>query len=121
MCRSPSASFGCRLHRSKMHLHFSHLPVVFGVLASVSGQEQLLMVFGGRSISNYLNNVTLLSLDGGPLIPECLKNLGPPPKRLYSACQATLGEGKLADEIRPVLTECKFFFLGLHQGGGIVP
>ena len=97
MCRSPS--FGCRLHRSKMHLHFSHLPVVFGVLASVSGQEQLLMVFGGRSISNYLNNVTLLSLDGGPVVPECLKNLGPPPKRLYSACQATLGEGKLTDEI----------------------
>ena len=73
--------------------------VLFGILALVSGQNQLLMVFGGRGCEvlqdcPYPNNVTLISLDGGPPVPDCLRNLGPPPKRLYSACQATLGEGK---------------------------
>ena len=85
-----------------MSLLFLGSPVVlFGILAFVSGQEQqLLMVFGGRGCEAiqgcpYANNVTLISLDGGPSVPDCLNNLGPPPKRLYSACQATLGEGKL--------------------------
>ena len=68
------------------------------------------MVFGGRSISNYRNNVTLLSLDGGPPVPECLKNLGPPPKRLYSACQATLGEGKLKKDKIGLSTFSRYFF-----------
>ena len=78
-----------------------HSLVACGILASALAQEQqLLMVFGGRGCEvlqgcDYLNNVTLLSLDGGPSVPECLKDLGPAPKRLYSACQATLGDGML--------------------------
>ena len=78
-----------------------HSLVACGILASALAQEQqLLMVFGGRGCEvlqgcDYLNNVTLLSLDGGPPVPECLEDLGPAPKRLYSACQATLGDGML--------------------------
>ena len=81
---------------------FLRFQALFGIFCLlVSGQEQqLLMVFGGRGCEviqdcPYPDNVTLLSLDGGPPVPDCLKNLGPPPKRLYSACQATLGDGKL--------------------------
>ena len=77
--------------------------VAFGTLASVSGQEQLLMVFGGRGCEviqdcDYPSNVTLISLDGGPPVPHCLQNLGPHPKRLYGACQAALGDGKMRME-----------------------
>ena len=39
-------------------------------------------------------NVTLLSLDGGPPVPECLQNLNLHPKGLWASCQAALGEGK---------------------------
>ena len=81
-----------RLRVTKMHL--SHLLVELCILALASGQEQLLMVFGGLNVYDPLRNVTLLSLDGGPPVPECLQNLSPAPKLLYSACQAALGEGK---------------------------
>ena len=76
-------------------MHLSHLLVALCILALVSGQEQLLMVFGGLNVYDPLRNVTLLSLDGGPPVPECLQNLSPAPKLLYSACQAALGPNKL--------------------------
>jgi len=66
-----------------------------GFVAIASGQEQLLMVTGGDPFWPDSKNVTLLSLDGGPPVPECLQNLNPHPRRLYDSCSATLGEGKI--------------------------
>ena len=72
---------------------------ILAFIALASGQEQLLMIFGGEpgGLEGLRNgkNVTLLSLDGGPPVPECLQNLNPHPRRLYNSCQGTLGEGKL--------------------------
>ena len=70
------------------------LAILLGCLAaSTSGQQsQLLMVFGGY---DYSANVSLLSLDGGPPVPECLQNLNPLPVGLSLSCAATLGSGKL--------------------------
>ena len=74
----------------------SHLIILLtlGLFGLTLGQEQLLMVFGGDPCFNS-NNVTLLSLDGGPLVPECLQDISPHPRRLNMACMASLGEGKL--------------------------
>ena len=66
-----------------------------GFVAIASGLEQLLMVTGGDPFWPDSKNVTLLSLDGGPPVPECLQNLNPHPRGLYDSCSATLGEGKL--------------------------
>ena len=73
--------------------HFIFL-LILSFFGPTLGQEQLLMVFGGLNVYDPLRNVTLISLDGGPPVPECLQNLSPAPKLLYSACQAALGEGK---------------------------
>ena len=75
------------------------LVTILAFIALASGQEQLLMIFGGEpgGLEGFRNgkNVTLLSLDGGPPVPECLQNLNLHPRRLYNSCQATLGEGRL--------------------------
>ena len=57
-------------------------------------KAQLLMVFGGEP---YSNNVTLLSLDGDPPVPDCLQNLNPHPKQLSGSCSATLRNSKLCN------------------------
>ena len=68
--------------------------LLLGLLAMAFGQEQLLMVFGGDYNPN-AKDVTLLSLDGGPQVPECLKDLNAHPKSLSGSCPATLGAGKI--------------------------
>ena len=66
-----------------------------GCLDSSNGTEetvsQFLMVFGGEP---YSNNVTLVSLDGAPPVPDCLQNLSPHPKQLIGSCSAALGSSK---------------------------
>ena len=76
---------------SSLLFHFLSILVV---IALASGQEQLLMVFGGLPYIPQNKNVTLLSLDGGPKVPECLQNLNQHQRGLWDTCQATLGDGK---------------------------
>ena len=80
-----------------------------GCLASngTEAKSQLLMVFGGRldfyyednfddeEVDNILRNVSLISLDGGPEVPYCLKDLNQFPKQLSRSCSASLGNGEL--------------------------
>lgn len=66
-------------------------------------KAQLLMVFGGEP---YSNDVTLLSLDGDPPVPECLQNLNPHPKQLSGSCAATLGNSKLPHVCGGSYSEC---------------
>ena len=73
--------------------HFIFL-LILSFFGPTMGQEQLLMVFGGDPCF-FSNKVTLLSLDGGPPVPECLQDISPHPRRLTMACTASLGEGKL--------------------------
>ena len=79
----------------KMFLLLLHLFSILGVVVLASGQEKLLMVFGGLPNRPNSKNVTLLSVDGGPAVPECLRNLNPHPRNLWKSCPATLGDGKL--------------------------
>ena len=74
---------------------YLHVLLFFGVVLLASGQEQLLMVLGGLPNRPNGKNVTLISLDGGPPVPECLEELNPHPRNLWGSCQATLGNGKL--------------------------
>ena len=71
-----------------MSFLFLHLLSILGVIALASGQEQLLMVFGGLPFRPDTKNVTLLSLDGNPPVPECLQNLSRHPRGLWSSCPA---------------------------------
>ena len=66
---------------------------VVGFIALSSGQQQLLMFSGGNVLHRDSRNVTLISLDGGPPVPECLQNLNRHPKLLQGSCSATLGDG----------------------------
>ena len=79
----------------KMHSILLSFIAVLGFIALASGQEQLLMFSGGTTpYARSSKNVTLISLDGGPQVPECLQNLNPHPRLLISSCSATLGDGK---------------------------
>ena len=65
------------------------------------------MVFGGHLdfyyednyddelVDDILRNVSLISLDGGPEVPYCLKGLNQFPKQLSRSCSASLGNGEL--------------------------
>ena len=66
---------------------FLHVLPILGVIALASGQDQLLMVFGGLPFRSDTKNVTLLSLDDPP-VPECLQNLSRHPRGLWSSCPA---------------------------------
>ena len=78
-----------------MHSILLTFIAVFGFIALASGQEQLLMFSGGTTpYARSSKNVTLISLDGGPQVPECLQNLNPHPRLLISSCSAALGDGK---------------------------
>ena len=79
----------------KLGMPSNSLPslAILGCVALALGDTytQLLMVTGGYP---YWNNVTLLSLDGGPPVPECLRDLNPHPKELFGSCSATLKNSK---------------------------
>ena len=91
----------CLSHREqvKMPSLFVHVLSILGIIALTTGQEQLLMVFGGRfgevpTLFPKYRDVHLLSLDGGPPLPWCLQSLNRHPRVLFGSCQATLGNGK---------------------------
>ena len=80
----------------KMTPFFLTFTTVLGFIALTSGQEQLLMIFGGgtpETLWRGSKNVTLISLDGGPAVPECLQNLNRHPRLLSGSCSTTLGDG----------------------------
>ena len=58
-------------------------------------------MFGGYE---YSPNVSLVSLDGGPPVPDCLQNLNPHPEGLSLSCAATLGSSKLPNILGEVAT-----------------
>ena len=85
---------------------YLHVLSILGIIALTTGQEQLLMVFGGKwewlgevpTLFPKYRDVHLLSLDGGPPLPWCLQSLNKFPREfgnLWESCQATLGDGKL--------------------------
>jgi len=56
-----------------------------------------------------LRNVSLISLDGGPEVPYCLKDLSQFPKQLYRSCAASLGNDKIPHVCGGVTNECGEF------------
>ena len=93
---------------------------ILGVIALASGQEQLLMVFGGLPWRGpALKNVTLLSLDGGPPVPECLQNLNRHPRGLRESCPAALGDGKLQMNLEKTLILIARLSVLFYQTGKI--
>ena len=69
------------------------LLTVLGFIAMTSGKEQFLM-FSGGAVRRGSRNVTLISLDGSPPVPECVQNIKPHPRLLASPCSATIGDGE---------------------------
>jgi len=82
---------------------YLHVLTILGIIALTTGQEQLLMVFGGQfgevpTLFPKYRDVHLLSLDGGPPLPWCLQSLNKFPREfgnLWESCPATLGADKL--------------------------
>ena len=95
---------------------FLYVLYILGVIALASGQEQLLMVFGGLPWRPNVKNVTLLSLDGGPPVPECLQNLNRHPRGLRESCPAALGDGKLQMNLeKPLISNSSPFCIILSN------
>ena len=92
-------------HREQVRMSslYFHVLSILGIIALTTGQEQLLMVFGGAfgevpTLFPKYRDVHLLSLDGGPSLPWCLQSLNKFPREfgnLWESCPATLGTGKL--------------------------
>ena len=100
-------TFTCHIvNKSKMPALYLHVLSILGIIALTTGQEQLLMVFGGKweflgeapTLFPKYRDVHLLSLDGGPPLPWCLQSLNKFPREfgnLWESCPATLGAGEL--------------------------
>ena len=91
------------IEQVKMPALYLHVLTILGIIAMTTGQEQLLMVFGGQfgevpTLFPKYRDVHLLSLDGGPPLPWCLQSLNKFPREfgnLWESCPATLGAGEL--------------------------
>lgn len=100
---------------------FLHVLPVLGIITLTTGQEQLLMVFGGQfgevpTLFPKYRDVHLLSLDGGPPLPWCLQSLNKFPINLWESCPATLGNGRLPRTCSKTLL-IFYHSVSFHQAG----